>query len=38
VWVYLLEVDKTLSNWPEKKTRQTSKVSTPERNCIGGPE
>jgi 8-oxo-dGTP pyrophosphatase MutT (NUDIX family) len=27
VWVYLLEVDKTLSNWPEKKTRQTRWVS-----------
>jgi 8-oxo-dGTP pyrophosphatase MutT (NUDIX family) len=27
VWVYLLEVDETLSNWPEKETRQTRWVS-----------
>jgi ADP-ribose pyrophosphatase YjhB (NUDIX family) len=27
VWVYLLEVDETLSKWPEKETRQTRWVS-----------
>jgi len=27
VWVYLLEVDEMLSNWPEKETRQTRWVS-----------
>jgi ADP-ribose pyrophosphatase YjhB (NUDIX family) len=27
VWVYLLEVDETLSKWPEKQTRQTRWVS-----------
>jgi 8-oxo-dGTP pyrophosphatase MutT (NUDIX family) len=27
VWVYLLEVDETVSNWPEKETRQIRWVS-----------
>jgi 8-oxo-dGTP pyrophosphatase MutT (NUDIX family) len=27
VWVYLLEVDEMLSNWPEKETRQIRWVS-----------
>jgi hypothetical protein len=27
VWVYLLEVDEVVSNWPEKEKRQTRWVS-----------